>query len=602
MNQPELKNYPEGSILFDVRYSRNPESFEVIYWSPITKQLEVQYEPPIVDIWFLKEEYRTNQYQISQAESDKCYPVYCKVSEIPKAIAINIGGEYKEFFDNNSASMRHNDLAKHMCECPWVFKADFSPDVYFRLRWLQKYGDQIDVSKVTYSFLDIECDVIDKTVDPKDVKDVTQPVNAVTLILPEQKICAVMVLGPRPKHKLHPKFHNLLMKQEVEFNWLVNNQEEFKKMVKDEDEDNKKFLKDYEIRLHIFDFHDEIKLIKTIFDYINKYRPMFCLSWNGKFDQNYLLHRIEYLGYDPKDFFIPEGFKTQQLYYHEDNSGNFSFKNSSDWFYTSTYTIYICQLRLFAMIRKSQAERRSYSLSSVGKDVAKIDKLTQTKSGAFRQFAYTDFLKFILYNVRDVVVQLAIELKSNDCQSLVGRSYMFATQYAKCFKETHIVRNIREYIFEEEGFVQACTLLIDPTLDTAFKGAFVAPPEHNKPTGLILNGKRLNLIMYGVLDADAASYYPSTKMGMNMDPMSLLYKCIVNNDVFQNGMCNNNSFNQVYTWHDSKNRPHAEDMTGPLMNTYKNKNENSLMSNWFNEPTISEVFDYLDAQFGVVNN
>ena len=108
--------------------------------------------------------------------------------------------------------------------------------------------------------------------------------------------------------------------------------------------------------------------------------------------------------------------------------------------------------------------------------------------------------------------------------------------------------------------------------------------------------------MYGVLDADAASYYPSTKMGMNMDPMSLLYKCIVNNDVFQNGMCNNNSFNQVYTWHDSKNRPHAEDMTGPLMNTYKNKNENSLMSNWFNEPTISEVFEYLDAQFGVVNN
>jgi hypothetical protein len=178
---------------------------------------------------------------------------------------------------------------------------------------------------------------------------------------------------------------------------------------------------------------------------------------------------------------------------------------------------------------------------------------------------------------------------------------MFATQYAKCFKETHIVRNIREFIFEQEGFVQACTLLIDPTLDTAFKGAFVAPPEHNKPTGLILNGKRINLIMYGVLDADAASYYPSTKMGMNMDPMSLLYKCIIDNTVFQNGMCTNTSFNQTYIWHDSKNRPHAEDMTGPLMNTYKNKNECSLMSNWFNEPTISEVFEHLDIQFGINN-
>jgi hypothetical protein len=600
MNQIDL-NYPEGSILFDVRYYRKPECFEVIYWSPITKQLEVQYEQAIADIWFLKEEYRTNKYQISQVEIDKCYPVYCKVSDIPKAIATNIGGEYKEFFDGHSAEMRQNDLAKHMCECPWVFKADFSPDVYFRLRWLQKYGDQIDVSKVTFSFLDIECDVIDKTIDPKDVKDVTQPVNAVTLILPEQKICAVMVLGPRPKHKLHPKFHNLLLKQEVEYNWMINNQEEFKRMIKEEDDDNKKYLRDYEIRLHFFDYSDEIKLIKTVFDYINKYRPMFCLSWNGKFDQNYLFHRVEYLGYDPKDFFIPEAFKTDQIYYHEDNSGNFSFKNSSDWFYTSTYTVYICQLRLFAMIRKSQAERRSYSLSSVGKDIAKIDKLTQTKSGTFRQFAYTDFIKFILYNVRDVVVQLAIELKSNDCQSLVGRSYMFATQYAKCFKETHIVRNIREFIFEQEGFVQACTLLIDPTLDTAFKGAFVAPPEHNKPTGLILNGKRINLIMYGVLDADAASYYPSTKMGMNMDPMSLLYKCIIDNTVFQNGMCTNTSFNQTYIWHDSKNRPHAEDMTGPLMNTYKNKNECSLMSNWFNEPTISEVFEHLDIQFGINN-
>ena len=579
-------DYPEGSILFDVRYSRSPETFEVIYWSPITQQLEVQYEQPIVDVWFLKEEYRTNKYQISQAEIDKCYPVYCKVSEIPKAIAMNIGGEYADFFNKNSATMHRRELTKFMCECPWVFKADFSPDVYFRLRWLQKYGDQIDVSKVTYSFLDIECDVIDKTIDPKDVKDVTQPVNAVTLILPAQKICAVMVLGPRPKHKLHPKFHNLLLKQEVEYNWMINNQSEFKRMVKEDDDD-------------FFDFNDEIKLIKTIFDYINKYRPMFCLSWNGKFDQNYLLHRIEYLGYDPKDFFIPEGFKTEQLYYHEDNSGQFSFKTSSDWFYTSTYTVYICQLRLFAMIRKSQQERRSYSLSSVGKDVAKIDKLTQTKSGTFRQFAYTDFIKFILYNVRDVVVQLAIELKSNDCQSLVGRSYMFATQYAKCFKETHIVRNIREFIFEDEGFVQANTLLIDPNIDPAFKGAFVAPPEHNKPTGLILNGKRLNLIMYGVLDADAASYYPSTKMGMNMDPMSLLYKCNINNEVFQNGMCNNTSFNQAYIWHDSKNRPHAEDMTGPLMNTYKNKNEFSLMSNWFNEPTVSEVFEYLDMQFGV---
>lgn len=589
-------DYPEGSILFDVRYHRKPECFEVIYLDPITNQLEVKYEDPIVDIWFLKEEYRTNQFQISQAEMDKCYPVYCKVSQIPQAIAINIGGEYKKYFDENSGTMQRKELSDYMNRCPWVFKSDFVPDVYFRLRWLQKYGDQIDVSKVTYGFLDIETDVLDKTIDPKDITDVTQPVNAISVILPHKKICAVLILGPRPRNDryLHPKFFNLLDKQKVEFDWLVNHQEEFKRMIVDEDEDNKKYLEGYDIRIHIFDFHDEIKLIKTAYDYINKYRPMFMLSWNAKFDDNYLQNRIQYLGYDPKDFIIPKEFKTDMLYYHEDNSNQFSLKNSKDWYYSSTYTVYMCQMRLFAMIRKSQSERRSYGLSAVGKDIAKIDKLTQTKSGSFREFAYTDFLKFILYNVRDVVVQLAIELASADCQSLVGRSYMFATQYSKCFQETHIVRNIREFIFEEEGFVQANRLIVDPNVDTAFKGAFVAPTVHNAPTGLILNGKRINNIMFGVLDADAASYYPSTKMGMNMDPMSLLYKCKINNQVFANA-CVNHSFNQEYLWYDSKNKPHDEDMTGPIINSYKNGNEMSMLYNWFNEPSVSEIFEQLDA-------
>lgn len=595
-------DYPEGSILFDVRYYRKPECFEVIYLDPITHQLEVRYEEPIVDIWFLKEEYRTNQYQISQAEMDKCYPVYCKVSQIPLAIAQNIGGEWKEYFDKNSKYKKQSELSEYMCRCPWVFKADFVPDVYFRLRWLQKYGDQIDVSQVTYGFLDIEIDVIDKTVNPKDITDVSQPVNAVTIILPHKKICAVLVLGPRPKHKIHPKFHMLLDKQKVEFDWMVNHQEEFKRMIVEDDEDNKKYLEGYDVRLHIFDFNDEIKLIKTVFDYINKYRPMFMTSWNAKFDDNYLMNRIAYLGYDPKDFMIPKDFKTDRLYYAEDKSNNFSLKNSRDWFHTSTYTVYICQMRLFAMIRKSQSERRSYGLSSVGKDLAGIDKLTQTKSGSFRQFAYTDFLKFILYNVRDVVVQLAIELAAADFQSLVGRSYMFATQYSKCFQETHIVRNIREFIFEDEEYVQACKLIVDPNIDTAFKGAFVAPTIHNSPTGQILNGKKINNIMFGVLDADAASYYPSTKMAMNMDPMSLLFKCKINNRVFTNNQCVNHSFNQEYVWHDSKNKPHDEDMTGPIINSYKNGNEMSVLSNWFNVPSVSDIFEELDAMLSNVSN
>jgi hypothetical protein len=591
-------NYPEGSLLFDVRYHRKPECFEVVYWSPITNRLEVQYEDPIIDLWFLKEDERTNQYQISQAEIDKCYPVYCKPSQIPKVIANTIGGEWLNKYNAGKDAYAIYDLKKEMCKCPWVFKGDFTPDVYFRLRWLNQFGDQCDVSKVSFALLDIEVDVLDRVLDPKDYTSAPQPINAVTLLLPEQKICAVFVLAPRPKEKLHPKFHQLLDKQVEDFNWLTNHQKEFIEQIRNYDEDNKTYISDYDIRLHIFDFNDEIYMIKTIFDYINKYRPMFCMSWNAPFDDNYLMNRCSYLGYDPRDIIIPKEFKTDMLYFSEDKSSVKTIKSSKHFFFSSTYTVFLCQMRNFAAIRKSQQERRSYSLSSVGKDMAKIDKLTQTKSGSFREFAYTDFLKFILYNVRDVVVQYAIELACCDCQSLVGRSYMFATQYAKCFQETHIVRDIREYFFENEGYVQSNRLIVDPNIDTAFKGAFVAPTIHNAPTGQILNGKKINNIMYGVLDADAASYYPSTKMAMNMDPMSLLYKCLVDNTVFRNGQCTNHSFNQVYYWNDSKNKQHPEDMTGPIINSYKNGNIFSLVYNWFNLKSVSDYFETLDSILG----
>lgn len=598
--KPKPMKYAEGSVLFDVRYYRqskdNPECFEIITWNPITQTLEVDYEDPIIDIWFLKPEFRNNSYQIAQIDMDKCYPFYCRPSQVSRVIAQEIGGDWEKWYQENREQFDRNDIQRHMCECPWVFTADFEPVVYFRLRWFEQYGKQIDLTKVTDSYLDIETDIIDRPIDLKDIFNSPHPINAVTLILPHVKIAALLALGPRPKHKLDQKFWGLLEMQQKEYDWVISHMDEFKRMLREDDPDNKKYLEGFDIRVHMFDFNDEIKLIKTVFDYINKYRPMFVESWNAKFDHPRLWHRIEYLGYDPVDFIIPKEFKTKRLFYQEDQSGNFAMKNSRDWFHTSTYSIYICQMRLFAAIRKSQQERRSYSLNSVGSEMCKINKLTDTKSGSFRVFAYTDYIKFLLYNFRDVVVQYAIGLTTSDTQTLVSRSFNFATAYPKCFQETHIVRNTREYYYRKySNTTQACRLLVDKDRDTAFKGAFVAPPEKNAPTGLILNGKNHNNIIFGALDADAASYYPSTKMGMNMDPMSLLYKCIIPNAQFHDQRCTNRSLCQEYVWYDSKNKPHDEDMSGPIINAYKNRNVCSLMNNWFNLPTISEYIQYLDT-------
>ena len=594
--KPKELKYPAGSLLFDVRYSWKPECFEIIFWNPITQRLELKYEPAIIDIWFMKKEYRTNEYQIAQAPMDWLYPFYCKPSEVPQVIAQEVGGKWADRYQQCLAQgMFMNDMTKKMCECPWVFKGDFEPSVYYRLRWLNMFGPDPDISKVSQCFLDIETDVIDRTIDPSDYTQAPQPINAVTLILPQQKIAAMLVLGPRPKNRIDQRFHELLVIQQKDFDDTVAHMDEFIDELKN-DEENKQFIDGFDIRVHVFDYDKEIFLIKTIFDYINKYRPWFVEAWNAPFDFNYIWNRIKYFGYDPADIMIPPEFKTKKIRFMEDKNPEAVIKTSRDWFEMSSYSQWICQMRTFAAIRKSQSERRTYKLDAIGREIAGIGKANKFSA----ELAYKNIRDFWKYNFGDVVVQVGIEKKTGDSGTFYSRSYTYATGFSKCFQETNIVRNTREYFFEKDShFIQACRLIVDKSIDGSFMGAFVADPAKNAPTGLILNGKNTNNIIYGAVDADAESYYPSSKMGLNLDPMSLLYKMHIDNKVFRNG-CLNRSMNQVYIWNDAKSNPHDIDHSGPLINAFKNKSYLSLMTSWFSVPTVTEVISYIDEKLGFI--
>ena len=136
----KLKNpeYPAGSQLFDVRYYTSPsECFEVIIYNPLTKKLEVYYEEPIIEEY--KKEYISHYdgqpIQAAQIPMEHLYPVKCKPSQICRIIAETMKedkwcSEYYEWYEQNRSYLKYNQLKKHMCECPWVLKADFTEDVY----------------------------------------------------------------------------------------------------------------------------------------------------------------------------------------------------------------------------------------------------------------------------------------------------------------------------------------------------------------------------------------------------------------------------------------------------------------------------------------
>ena len=120
--------YPEGSQLVDVRYYQKPECFEVIYWSPVTHQLEVNYEHAWIDIWFIKKELRDYKFQRAWAKIEDCYKIRCKPSQIAGLIAAEAGEAiyydeykvcqkitYKEIYDR-SEDQKSRALRKLMCQ------------------------------------------------------------------------------------------------------------------------------------------------------------------------------------------------------------------------------------------------------------------------------------------------------------------------------------------------------------------------------------------------------------------------------------------------------------------------------------------------------
>ena len=71
------------------------------------------------------------------------------------------------------------------------------------------------------------------------------------------------------------------------------------------------------------------------------------------------------------------------------DNGHGTTKDDNDSSIEKTYndidvninSTHICRMKLFAMIRKQQPERRSYKLSPMYKDMVGIDKLSSSENG-----------------------------------------------------------------------------------------------------------------------------------------------------------------------------------------------------------------------------
>lgn len=588
------------------------EKFEVIYK---TEEGEVRKsdEPAEADIYIVKPEFRNFNYNKPQERMERMDKIRTPISKIRDVIKKESGDFGKRIEDVAKATNDFKVLNK-LYTWPYAFACDFQPEYYFMKNWYEKY--ELKKPKLTVAFMDIETDLIDYQTNMDDIPNTAySPVNLITIILEDTKEAWTFVLKPqKPSRHAMPeqqyeKRYKLYEKQLKDHQELVNNKEKFIKRIHDEFDDTYDYIH-YNIR----DYDREIDLIADAFRLINARKPNFCLIWNMRFDIQYLYYRIRTLGYDPSSIMCHPDFKEEdrRCAFKVDKT-TYMLEKQYDYFFCSSYTMYICQMRLYASIRKSQHKLKSVKLNAIADRELKDKKVEYPEAANIVTFPYVDWLLFIIYNIKDVLLQMGIERKTKDVITYYMRSHRNLTPYNKIFKETHLLRNVREMYFNKEGWVQGNNInIIDDDMSyhdktfygeqdddeekSSYKGAINAEPGWNDYVGMVINGISSNNLFMNSMDWDMGAFYPSIKIASNMDPGTLLYKATFNNSEFISGEMPNKSLNTTYVEKDKNGNTRNLDITGEAVNTYISRNIFTMGYNYFNMPSITSLMNMVEKE------
>lgn len=580
------------------------ESFEVIYKTE-DGVIHKSNEPALVDIYFVKPEFRNFNYNKPQERIERLQKETVLYSQIRYRIAEEIGEEGKMFIQQCYNNMDFKSLNK-LYGWRYAFACDFQPEFYYMKSWYEKYP--LPNIKLSKSFIDIELDTIDYMPDLDKLNGTAYaPVNCVTVILEDSLECYTFILRPQRPSKISFKDlkefgerYQLYESQLNQHNKLMSSVDKFIQDLHDSFDETYGVLR-YSLR----EYEEEIELIADIFRLINDRKPNFCLVWNMRFDIQYLYERIKALGYNPSTIMCHNDFKNQRCYFHVDRS-IYMIEKQYDYFYCSSYTQYICQMRLYASIRKSQQMLKSVKLNAIAERELRDKKVEYPDEANITTFVYRNWAMFIKYNIKDVLLQYGIEKKTADVLTYYSKSHSNLTPYNKIFRETYLLRNVREMYFEKEGWVQGNNINIidkdeDDTFydiddfedgddaDSSYEGAINADPYWNSNTGVEVLGVKSNSVFKNAMDYDMGAFYPSIKIASNIDPSTLIYKGSFDNREFISGECVNNSLNTNYQRKDKNGKIRELDITGEAVNTYVSGNILTFGHNHLGLPDIEEL-------------
>ena len=616
-----MKIKEDSSLLIDMQYvkanrqNNTPDYLYMIYRDLDTDEKKLQIVPePKMDIYFTKPEFRNHSYNKNYELMSRLNKKIVRARDIIYEIANDQGDVGRQRL-NDCFNTRNYKGLQEFYLYPYVYGADYDVRVWYRNKWLDKF-DTSRPKVLKKGFLDIEVDTYESVGMPNPQQN---PIDLVTFIDDSAKqVYTFCLLGVECQEKslefLTPREREMELKRRE----LYENRKRLQQAVVDDipglkERIHKEFDEKYPgFNYNLYFYKDERKMLVHLFQLINKLKLDFIGVWNIEFDIPYIYDRLVALGLDPKEVMCHPDFPVKECWFKKDTR-NFAVKNKSSFFHCSSYTVFYDQMIVYAAIRKGQKELRSNRLTYIGKVELNDEKLDYSETGNLKTLSYKDYITYILYNIKDVLLQSGIEAKTSDVDTFYIYSYKNITPYESVFKQTVKLRNVQYRTFAQQEIVPGSninTFLFnnakeeedeDDDEDDKFEGALVGNPLLNDEFGMEMFGHVTNNVFRFSIDMDMSSFYPSTISAMNIDASTLIFKMILDSSQYdiRGGVIPFHGITDtqvVSTNSDS----FSGDVAKEVMDNFQTRDWISTGHKWMNLPSVNKVYKRLVKELGAV--
>ena len=390
---------------------------------------------------------------------------------------------YKENIRNKDRG-RNAELHKD----PRIFFSDVNIEDHYRFKFAMTYSNNIE--KLNKAFFDIETDL---KYCPTDFPERGNcPINAVSFFDEKSNHCYSFLLR-NPENPLIEEFENEIKSGRFTVNDIRNFVEEHTKDKKGKSQTKKFGLVGSDYSILFYDH--EIELLKDLFATMHKCSPDFIEGWNcSAFDLQFIIDRVMELGYDPADVLCDQSWPVKIVKNYIDMKNLNMLPERGDYTFISGLPVFMDQEIQYASRRKSKyGSINSFKLDDIGYKEAQIHKLDYHHiTHDIGKLPYLDYKTFVLYNIMDVIVQKAIEIKTNDLEYIFSKCLVNNTVYRKGHRQSVYLINRMANDWYKMGYIIGNNLNKNTAKPARFAGALVGDAlKTNDYAKMKLNGRAI---------------------------------------------------------------------------------------------------------------